>query len=127
LGLVIALKRVYEPANADDGFRVLVDRLWPRGVSKDEAAINLWLKDAAPSTALRQWFQHKSEKWEPFKARYFAELDSNREALAPVLKALATQKVTLVFASRETRFTHAAALREYLLALAEHHRGHDED
>jgi uncharacterized protein YeaO (DUF488 family) len=77
----IRIKRVYEPAAEPDGQRVLVDRVWPRGISKDKAALTLWLKDIAPSNELRTWFDHKAERWDVFRKRYFEELDGKAEAL----------------------------------------------
>jgi uncharacterized protein YeaO (DUF488 family) len=114
---MISIKRVYEPASENDGIRVLVDRLWPRGVRKEAAAVELWLKEAAPSKTLRQWFNHEPEKWEAFKARYFAELDANPQGLVPLLAALQRGKVTLVYASRDEEHNQAVALREYISSL----------
>ena len=116
--MTIGLKRIYESAEKRDGYRVLVDRLWPRGVSKGDAAIDLWLKEAAPSTALRKWFNHESKKWNEFKERYFAELDDNRPGLQPLLKAARQGNVTLIYSSRDTEHNQAVALREYLEKLA---------
>jgi uncharacterized protein YeaO (DUF488 family) len=112
--MTIRIKRVYEPAEAQDGYRVLVDRLWPRGVSKQDAAIDLWLKEAAPSTVLRKWFNHVPERWDKFKGRYFAELDENGEHLQPLLKAAKEGNITLVYSSRDQKHNQALALREYL-------------
>ena len=109
----LSLKRVYEEPSPRDGVRVLVDRLWPRGLSKDKAAIDLWIREAAPSDALRKWYRHDPEKWPEFRRRYFAELDSKPEELAP-LEELGRRRVTLVFSSREERLNNAAALKEYL-------------
>src|SRR5688572_25298912 len=95
----IRLKRAYLPATAADGTRILVDRLWPRGVRKSAAAIDLWIKDVAPSTALRKWFAHDPERWPGFRRRYAAELRDHRDELAE-LRALARRKrVTLIFAA----------------------------
>src|SRR5690606_454308 len=113
-GVTIRLKRVYEPVEEQDGYRVLVDRLWPRGISKSDAAINLWLKEAAPSTALRQWFNHEPEKWNEFKARYFSELDDNMPILQQLLEAAKAGTVTLIYSSRDEAHNQAVALREYL-------------
>jgi uncharacterized protein YeaO (DUF488 family) len=110
----IKLKRIYESVGQQDGYRVLVDRLWPRGVSKNRAAIDLWLKETAPSTPLRQWFNHDPEKWSEFKTRYFAELDTNRQLLQPLLEAANMGNVTLVYASRDEVHNQAVALREYI-------------
>jgi uncharacterized protein YeaO (DUF488 family) len=114
VSMTIRIKRIYEPAEAQDGYRVLVDRLWPRGVSKQDAAIDLWLKEAAPSTALRKWFNHVPERWDKFKGRYYAELDDNRQHLQPLLKATKDGNITLVYSSRDQEHNQAVALREYL-------------
>ncbi len=110
----IHIKRVYEPPAEEDGIRVLVDHLWPRGIKKETAAIDDWLKDIAPSTELRKWFGHDPEKWEEFKRRYFSELDKNREAVAELAQKAKTETVTLVFSAKEERFNNAIALKEYL-------------
>jgi len=111
----IRLKRAYQPAAADDGQRILVDRLWPRGVKKEDAAIDQWAKDLAPSTALRQWFGHDPERWPEFCRRYAAELRQQPEALAQ-LRALAQQQpVTLVFSAHDEAHNNAVALRAFLL------------
>jgi uncharacterized protein YeaO (DUF488 family) len=112
--MTIRVKRIYEPAEDDDGYRVLVDRLWPRGIRKTDARIDLWLKDAAPSTDLRRWFNHEPEKWQGFKTRYFAELDGSRQNMQPLLDAAKTGNVTLVYSSRDEEHNQAVALREYL-------------
>lgn len=112
--MTICLKRIYDPVEERDGYRVLVDRLWPRGAGKQDAAIDLWLKEAAPSTALRQWFNHDPEKWDEFKVRYFAELDNNRRHLQPLLKAASKGNITLIYSSRDKEHNQALALREYL-------------
>jgi uncharacterized protein YeaO (DUF488 family) len=110
----IHIKRVYEPPAKEDGFRVLIDHLWPRGIRKEAAAIDEWLKAVAPSTSLRKWFSHDPEKWEEFKRRYFFELDENREAVAKLAKKAKAETVTLVFSSKEEHFNNAVALKEYL-------------
>jgi uncharacterized protein YeaO (DUF488 family) len=110
----IHIKRVYEPPAKDDGFRVLIDHLWPRGIKKENAAVDEWLKVIAPSTDLRKWFNHEPEKWEEFKRRYFLELKENQETLTNLAKKARAGTLTLVFASREERFNNAVALKEYL-------------
>ncbi len=110
----IALKRVYESPASSDGFRILVERLWPRGLSKKDARVDLWLKDAAPSTDLRRWFDHDAEKWPEFRRRYFAELEGRAAAIEPVLERAREGAVTFVFASRETRYNNAVALKEFV-------------
>ena len=109
-------KRIYEPAARADGRRILVDRIWPRGVSKADARIDYWAKDASPSTELRQWYRHDPEKWEEFKRRYFAELDASPEAVEALREALGSGASTLVFSSRETELNNAHALALYLEA-----------
>ena len=109
----VLLKRAYESPASDDGYRVLVDRLWPRGVSKAKAQIDLWLKEVAPSTGLRQWFGHDPEKWTGFKQRYRTELKSN--PAWSELQALARQKhLTLVYAARDQVHNEAALLKHLL-------------
>ena len=110
----IALKRVYEKPEEADGCRILVERLWPRGLSKDKAAIDFWSRETAPSTELRRWFQHDPDRWAEFKRRYFAELRDHPDALVPILEHLRDGRVTFVFASRETRYNNAVALKEYV-------------
>ena len=110
----VHIKRVYEPPAKEDGFRVLIDHLWPRGMKKEAVAVEEWLKAVAPSTALRKWFSHDPEKWEEFKRQYFLELDVNREAVEELAKKAKSETVTLVFSSKEERFNNAVALKEYL-------------
>ena len=113
----IKIKRVYEPPSKDDGTRILVDRLWPRGVSKEKANIDLWLKEIAPTTELRKWFGHDPEKWQRFRGRYNTELRHNDEAVK-ALKAIAQQgPITLVYAARDERHNEAVVLRQFLTAL----------
>ncbi len=118
--MAIQIKRVYERPAKGDGFRVLIDHLWPRGMKKEEVAIDEWLKAIAPSTALRKWFSHDPEKWDEFKRRYFSELDENREAVAKLAEKAKTETVTLVFSSKEERFNNAVALKEYLENRGQH-------
>jgi uncharacterized protein YeaO (DUF488 family) len=112
----IKLKRVYEPAADDDGARLLVDRIWPRGLSKDRAALTAWLKDVAPSTELRHWFDHDPDRWEEFRRRYMAELRKNDDAVKAVLDFVAKGPVTLLYGAHEDRYNNAVALRDFLLA-----------
>jgi uncharacterized protein YeaO (DUF488 family) len=109
-------KRVYEPPTAADGRRILVDRLWARGLSKAGARIDFWAKAVAPSTKLRQWYRHDPDKWVEFRRRYFGELDANPEGVAELRANLGRGPVTLLFSSKESRLNNAAALREYLEA-----------
>ncbi|WP_051849225.1 DUF488 domain-containing protein [Thiomonas sp. FB-Cd] len=112
----LAIKRVYDGADASDGFRVLVDRLWPRGMGRDKARIDLWVKDLAPSDALRHWFDHDPAKWPEFAQRYAAELQANADALGAFEADLAKHEhVTLLYAARDERHNNAAALLAYLL------------
>lgn len=116
--MAIKLKRAYEKPAADDGMRVLVDRLWPRGLTKQEAQIDVWLKHAAPSAELRKWFNHDPAKWGDFKKRFFRELAGHADLLEPIRKEARKGTVTLVFGSKEERYNNAAALKDYLLKKA---------
>jgi uncharacterized protein YeaO (DUF488 family) len=107
-------KRAYEKPARGDGCRVLVDRLWPRGVSKAEAKIDHWAKELAPSTALRKWFGHDPERWPEFKRGYFAELESQGEALGELRKLARGKTVTLVYGAKDVEHNQAVALKEYL-------------
>jgi uncharacterized protein YeaO (DUF488 family) len=110
----LTIKRIYEPAAPKDGFRILIDRIWPRGLSKASASVDLWLKTLAPSTELRQWFGHDPEKWVQFRQRYFAELDGQAEAVDQVLKMAKRRRVTLLYGAKDTLHNNAVALMEYL-------------
>ncbi len=111
---MIELKRVYEKEDAHDGVRYLIERLWPRGVKKASLRIDAWLKDAGPSTDLRQWFSHDPEKWQEFRRRYFAELDHAPGVWAPIAEAARRGTVTLLYSSRDTEHNNAVALKEYI-------------
>ena len=111
---MIAIKRAYEPPADDDGRRVLVDRLWPRGVAKHDARLTLWLKEVAPSSALRRWFSHDPTRWSEFVRRYRAELERNGEAVARLRGMAAEGKLTLVYGARDPVHNQAAALKDYL-------------
>lgn len=108
------LKRAYEALAPDDGCRILVERLWPRGLTKEAAAIDLWAKDCAPSTELRRWFGHDPAKWEAFQERYAEELRGRPEAVTELRATLAEGDATFVYASRETEFNAAVALAAFL-------------
>jgi uncharacterized protein YeaO (DUF488 family) len=110
----IKLKRAYEPPEKGDGLRVLVDRLWPRGVSKSSAQIDVWLKEIAPSAALRKWFGHDPSKWSEFRKRYVRELARQPEAVAQLERAAGQGTVTLVYGAKDERHNNAVALKEYL-------------
>jgi uncharacterized protein YeaO (DUF488 family) len=111
----LQIKRAYEPAAPADGARYLVDRLWPRGVRKEALALTGWLKDVAPSDALRRWFGHRPERWAEFRRRYRAELRTKPEALRPLAEALRRGPVTLVYGARDRERNHAVVLREFFL------------
>jgi uncharacterized protein YeaO (DUF488 family) len=111
---MIKLKRAYDRASSDDGVRFLVERLWPRGIRKAGLKLDGWLKDVAPSPALRKWFGHDPEKWPQFRQRYFRELRAHPQAIEPLLDAAREGPVTLVFSSRDTLHNNAVALREHL-------------
>ena len=110
----IQVKRVYQAVGPGDGKRILVDRLWPRGLSKAKAEVNVWIKEIAPSTELRRWYGHDAEKWPEFKNRYHAELDENAGAVGELIFHIEKDDVTLLFGSREERLNNAFALKEYL-------------
>lgn len=112
--LKITTKRAYEPPARDDGVRILVDRLWPRGVSKDSARIDLWLKEVAPTATLRKWFGHDRSKWSEFRSRYFRGLDQNPQAVDRLLELVHKGRVTLVFGAKDEKHNNAVALKEYL-------------
>lgn len=112
---IITIKRVYVKAAHAEGMRILVDRLWPRGLGKDKAAVDLWLKSVAPSDALRQWFDHDPAKWDAFQHRYFAELDAAPEAVGELRAQLARhQHITLLYAAKDEAHNNAVALRSFL-------------
>jgi len=111
---VIRIKRSYEPRERTDGRRILVERLWPRGMRKEALAADAWMKEVAPSTALRKWFGHRGERWAEFRRRYRAELDANPAAWAPLLEAAARGRVTLLYSARDTVHNGALVLQEYL-------------
>lgn len=107
-------KRIYDPPSPADGVRILIDRLWPRGISKESAKLDYWAKDIAPSHELRKWYRHEPAKWEEFRTRYFAELDAASEAVDALRAHLGDGTVTLLFSSKETALNNATALKEYL-------------
>jgi uncharacterized protein YeaO (DUF488 family) len=110
----LSIKRAYEPAAESDGTRVLVDRLWPRGLDKQHAAVDEWLKDVAPSAGLRKWFGHEPERWQEFRRRYLAELRDN-EATDRIRELMQGHHVTLVYGARDTEHNQAVVLRDFLL------------
>lgn len=112
----IRTKRVYDKPALSDGRRILIDRLWPRGLAKTAAKVDFWAQAVAPSHALRRWYRHQPARWREFRRRYFAELDANPEALAELRSHLGRGSATLLFGSKETRLNNATALCEYLAA-----------
>lgn len=112
--MAIGVKRAYEQPAKSDGYRVLVDRLWPRGVSKADAAIDEWMKDIAPSAALRKWYGHDPDKWSEFKRRYARELKRHQDLVAGLRDRANKGRVTLVYAAKDTEHNNAEVLREYL-------------
>jgi uncharacterized protein YeaO (DUF488 family) len=110
----VQIKRAYEPPSGEDGVRILVDRLWPRGLSKPRAAIDLWLKDLAPSVSLRRWFNRDPARWTEFKERYAQELDAKKTAVAALIGAARRGRVTLLFGARDAEHNNAVALHSYL-------------
>lgn len=110
----IAIKRVYEPYAAADGTRILVDRVWARGLSKASAHIDMWLKNIAPSSKLRTWFNHDPDKWAEFQKRYYAELDANPQPVAELRKLAESGKITLLYGAKDTEHNQAVVLQAYL-------------
>lgn len=112
---MIKLKRIYENPDKSDGYRVLVDRLWPRGVSKGKAALDLWLKDIAPSNELRIWFGHDPKKWPEFQKKYRAEIKANEEAFTQLREIVASKKtVTLLFSAKDENYNQAIVIKSLL-------------
>lgn len=118
---MLKLKRAYDEDSPTDGTRFLVERLWPRGVSKAALHVDRWLKEVGPSTELRKWFSHDPAKWPEFCARYFRELDAQPDAWRPIVSAARRGTVTLVYSSHDTEHNNAVALQEYVRARI---RGH---
>lgn len=110
----ISIKRVYEEPEPTDGLRVLVDRLWPRGLSKEDAKVDVWLKSVAPSNDLRKWYQHDVQKWPEFRKRYFSELDAEKAAINELFEYLKKGKVTFLYSAKEQLHNNAVALKEYI-------------
>jgi uncharacterized protein YeaO (DUF488 family) len=113
----VKIKRVYEPSDKEDGIRILVDRLWPRGLTKAKAGVDLWLKEIAPSTELRKWFSHDPAKWAEFKTRYRAELKENAEQLGLLEEEIKKGVVTLIYGAKDEEHNEAVVLRDFLLKL----------
>jgi uncharacterized protein YeaO (DUF488 family) len=110
----IGVKRIYEKTEPSDGRRIMVDRLWPRGMKKEEAKIDEWMKEIAPSDQLRKWFSHDPAKWNEFRAKYWKELDGKHDIVSKLAKECKDKKITLVYSSKESRYNNAVALKEYL-------------
>ena len=111
---MIKTRRIYDKPEADDGFRILVDRIWPRGLKKNNIKIDLWQKDIAPSASLRKWFNHDSKKWNEFKSRYYEELKDKQEIVKLFLEKAEQGTITLLYSSKEEKYNNAIALKEYL-------------
>ncbi|HUZ58517.1 MAG TPA: DUF488 domain-containing protein [Hanamia sp.] len=110
----IKLKRVYEMPEKKDGFRILVDRLWPRGLTKEKAALDLWLKDIAPTTELRKWFNHEPEKWKEFIKKYWIELKENKESVSALKDYLKKGPVTLLYAAKDEVHNEAQVIKDFI-------------
>lgn len=121
--LDIQAKRVYAPMERTDGTRVLVDRVWPRGMPKEKLGAELWLREAAPTTALRKWFGHDRSRWEEFRRRYHAELDGKPETVRTLWELAAQGRVTLLYSARDEGCNQAVALGEYLVSRAKGREG----
>ncbi len=113
---MIEVKRAYEEPQKKDGLRILVDRIWPRGVKKEKAAIDDWVKDIAPSSKLRKWFSHDPEKWPEFKKRYFKELDEKTELVQKIVEMAKDEPVTLIYSAKDPEHNNAVVLKEYVTA-----------
>ena len=111
---MLKLKRVYETPNSEDGVRILVERLWPRGLTKERAKIDIWLKDIAPSTELRKWYNHMPERWPEFQKRYQLELQENYNVVRGLKKKVDTTDVTLIFAAKDAARNSAVVLKNHL-------------
>ncbi|HHT0594093.1 TPA: DUF488 domain-containing protein [Legionella anisa] len=112
----IKIKRIYETPDSSDGYRILVDRLWPRGVKNETAAIDLWLKEVSPSNALRQWFNREPDKWQEFQKRYAQELTEKQELFATITTHTENQTVTLLYSAKDAKHNNAQALLEFIHA-----------
>jgi uncharacterized protein YeaO (DUF488 family) len=115
----ISIKRAYDPPSPEDGVRILVDRLWPRGISKESLRLDMWLKDVAPSAELRKWFGHDPQRWTEFERRYLDELKQNPAAWEPILQAARKHHVTLLFGAKDAEHNNAIVLSSFLL---KHHK-----
>jgi uncharacterized protein YeaO (DUF488 family) len=120
LNTMLRIKRTYDPPARGDGRRILVERLWPRGMKKDAVAADAWMKEVAPSTELRKWFDHRVERWDEFRRRYRKELRSNPSAWAPILRASRRGAVTLLYSAHDVVHNGAVVLRDYLVERSRH-------
>lgn len=111
---MIRIKRIYDEPSQEDGIRILVDKLWPRGISKDKAELDMWLKEVAPSDDLRKWFSHDPAKWEGFKERYLRELDKKTEYVDQVIERAEDNDVTLLYAAKDEKYNNAVVLMKYI-------------
>jgi len=112
--MALRIKRIYEPKEDSDGTRILVDRFWPRGLSKQDAAVDIWLKDIAPSPALRRWFGHDPAKWTEFQRRYRDELEENSSAVEELKRQIRQSDATLLYAAKDLRHNHAIVLQRFI-------------
>ena len=119
---MIKTKRTYDKLQAEDGFRILVDRIWPRGLKKTDVQMDLWQKDIAPSTSLRKWFNHDESKWNEFKNHYYQELQNKRESIGLLLDKARKGTITLLYSSKEEKYNNAIALKEYLEVKLKHNK-----
>jgi uncharacterized protein YeaO (DUF488 family) len=110
---MIGTKRIYEKPKKEDGTRILVDRLWPRGIRKEDVKLDLWIKDVAPSNELRHWFGHDPKKWSEFRKKYFSELKDNRD-VQKIASNMRTEKITLLYGARDEKHNNAVALKEFI-------------
>lgn len=110
----IRIKRIYDEYSQDDGKRILVDRIWPRGMTKSDARIDLWLKEIAPSNELRKWFDHDRDKWDDFKVAYFRELEGHNHSLEQLLDPGSGDRITLLYSARDREYNQAVVLKEYI-------------
>jgi uncharacterized protein YeaO (DUF488 family) len=114
MAIRINIKRIYDPPSPQDGFRILVDRLWPRGLSKEKAKVDLWMRDISPSNELRQWYGHDPDKWTEFKKKYLGEIKEKKEEFDLLRKKARQGTVTFLFSSKEEKLNNAAALKEFV-------------
>ena len=118
--MIVKIKRIYDKTDDFEGIRILVDRLWPRGIKKQEANIDFWAKNIAPSNELRKWFNHDHKKWNEFRRRYFVELDANPEGIVELQSHMKENMAIFLFSSKELKLNNAAALKEYIAIGTKH-------